>query len=231
VTQPSNQVAAAPSSTDTAGESLTPQERLWAGDFGKDYTARNADPILVASSVRRWARMLSAVPGQLSSAVELGANLGVNLRALRALCPTAELTGVEINPVAAQQLREWAELDGNCDVNEGSLLGFRPEQPAELSFTSVVLIHVNPDRLPEAYDALYASSNRWILVSEYHNPTPVEIKYRGETGALFKRDFGGELLERFPDLRLVDYGFFSRHDAAIPLADDYTWFLMEKRES
>jgi hypothetical protein len=44
----------------------------------------------------------------------------------------------------------------------------------------------------------------------------------------FKRDFAGEIMDRFPDLRLVDYGFVYHRDPQFP-QDDFTWFLMEKR--
>ena len=37
------------------------------------------------------------------------------------------------------------------------------------------------------------------------------------------------MLDRFSDLRLVDYGFRYHRDPAHP-ADDLTWFLMEKDE-
>lgn len=64
-------------------------------------------------------------------------------------------------------------------------------------------------------------------MSEYYNPSPVEIRYRNHEGKLFKRDFAGEMLDRHPDLRLVDYGFIYHRDS-FPI-DDTTWFLMEKR--
>jgi spore coat polysaccharide biosynthesis protein SpsF len=44
---------------------------------------------------------------------------------------------------------------------------------------------------------------------------------------LFKRDFAGDLLDRFPGLVLVDYGFVYHRDKAFP-QDDMTWFLLEK---
>jgi len=44
---------------------------------------------------------------------------------------------------------------------------------------------------------------------------------------LFKRDFAGEMLERFADLKLLDYGFVYRRDPNFP-QDDITWFLLEK---
>jgi spore coat polysaccharide biosynthesis protein SpsF len=44
---------------------------------------------------------------------------------------------------------------------------------------------------------------------------------------LWKRDFAGEMLDRFPDLKVVDYGFVWRRDPIAPM-DDITWVLLEK---
>ena len=91
-----------------------------------------------------------------------------------------------------------------------------------------VLIHINPDRLLDVYDLLHACTSRYLLISEYYNPKPVEVTYRGHSGRLFKRDFAGEILDRFPDVSLVDYGFSYHRDSNFP-QDDMNWFLMEKR--
>lgn len=77
------------------------------------------------------------------------------------------------------------------------------------------------------YDKLYSSSRKFILIAEYYNPTPVTLEYRGNKNKLFKRDFAGELLERYKDLELVDYGFLYHNDKAFK-QDDLTWFLMRK---
>ena len=90
-----------------------------------------------------------------------------------------------------------------------------------------MLIHLNPEALPAAYERLYECSSKYIVVIEYYNPSPVEVTYRGHAGRLFKRDFAGDLLERYPDLELVDYGFQYRRDPNFP-ADDLTWFLLKK---
>ena len=91
-----------------------------------------------------------------------------------------------------------------------------------------VLIHINPDALLQVYDKLVAASGRYLLVAEYYNPAPVAISYRGHADRLFKRDFAGEIMERHPQMQLVDYGFVYRRDPNFP-QDDITWFLMEKR--
>jgi pseudaminic acid biosynthesis-associated methylase len=82
--------------------------------------------------------------------------------------------------------------------------------------------------LSNAYETLYESSNKYILVAEYYNRTPVSIKYRDHNDRLFKRDFAGEILDKYPDLTLVDYGFVYHRDNNFP-KDDLSWFLLEKK--
>jgi spore coat polysaccharide biosynthesis protein SpsF len=90
-----------------------------------------------------------------------------------------------------------------------------------------VLIHINPDYLGKVYDMLYSSTSCYICIAEYYNPKPVEVTYRGHEGKLFKRDFAGEMMDKFPDLKLLDYGFVYHRDYHFP-QDDTTWFLLEK---
>ena len=91
-----------------------------------------------------------------------------------------------------------------------------------------VLIHINPEALTEVYDKLFAACSRYLLVTEYYNPAPVAISYRGHSDRLFKRDFAGEIMDRHPQLQLVDYGFVYHRDPNFP-QDDITWFLLVKK--
>jgi spore coat polysaccharide biosynthesis protein SpsF len=199
----------------------TEQESFWAGQFGTEYTERNQGAQLHAANLAFFSKIVERVRG-VRSVLELGANRGLNLQALRTLMPESELAGVEINPDAAQIL----ESSGFA-VYRGSILDLEIDEQRDLTFTKGVLIHINPDGLPRVYDLLHATAKRYVLVAEYYNPAPVEISYRGHTGKLFKRDFAGELMKRHADLRLVDYGFMYRRDPVFP-QDDITWFLMEK---
>jgi pseudaminic acid biosynthesis-associated methylase len=99
-------------------------------------------------------------------------------------------------------------------------------QKFDLTFTKGVLIHINPDMLHKVYQNLYDLSDRYIMVCEYYNPAPVSIEYRGNKERLFKRDFAGELIQKF-DLKLIDYGFNYQHDHYLT-NDDSTWFLLSK---
>jgi pseudaminic acid biosynthesis-associated methylase len=201
----------------------TDQEEFWAGQFGDDYIARNASDMLLSSNISFLAKMLSRC-SQAKSLIEFGANIGMNLRGIRALRPDMELDAIEINALAVERLRAWG---GANQIYHGSVLNFQPDRSWDITFIKGVLIHINPDFLPQVYESLFRASNRYILVVEYYNPTPVEILYRGHSGRLFKRDFAGEMLDKFPSLRVVDYGFVWRRDPVFP-QDDLTWFVLEK---
>lgn len=201
----------------------TDQEAFWAGEFGDEYIERNRSEALLASNVEYFRKAL-AKAGELRDCIEFGANIGMNVKALAALFPNLNQHAVEINEQAASRLRELLPAD---NVHHASILDFEPPQTCDLSFVKGVLIHINPDMLPLVYDKLYAASSRFILIGEYYSPKPTSIDYRGHSDKLFKRDFAGEMLDRHPDLTLVDYGFAYHRDPAHP-QDDITWFLMRK---
>lgn len=199
----------------------TEQENFWAGQFGDEYIARNSDRKTLAAGIYVFSKILKV--GGVNSILELGPNIGINLQALRLLLPEADLNAVEINEKAA---RACAAIE-NVRVFNESLLDFHTEERYDLTFTSGVLIHINPDKLPVAYETLYRHSRRYILMMEYYNPTPLEVNYRGYEGKLFKRDFPGEFMEKYPDVHLIDYGCTYHGDSNFQL-DDSNWFLMEK---
>jgi len=97
---------------------------------------------------------------------------------------------------------------------------------ADLVLTKGLLIHIPPEKINIAYDIMYRSSKKYILICEYYNPVPVEVEYRGHSGKLWKRDFCGEIMQRYPDLKLVDYGFVGPWDEYPQ--DSINWWLLEK---
>lgn len=202
---------------------MTKQEKLWEGSFGDAYTERNYDRDILAGRLALWTDIVRG-GGTIDSCLELGSNVGLNLQALGLLLPKIQMTGVELNRKAAD---ECAKLD-RVKVIHGSLYNYRSDERFDLTFTAGVLVVIEPSRLPEVYDILYAHSKKYIALLEYYNPSPVDIVYRGQTGQLFKRDFAGEIMDRFPDVHLVDYGFVYHRDTHFP-ADDVNWFLLEKR--
>ena len=201
----------------------TEQESFWAGDFGTEYIGRNQGDALLASNLDFFSKALRHARG-MTSCVEFGANIGMNLKALQLLHPGLDRFGIEINAEASRQL---SELIGEANVHHGSILDFAPSRTWDLALIKGVLIHTQPESLPQVYDKLVAVTARYLLVAEYYNPSPVAIPYRGHSDRLFKRDFAGEILDRHPQLSLLDYGFAYRRDPNFP-QDDITWFLLEK---
>lgn len=202
----------------------TDQEAFWAGEFGTAYIERNQGDALLASNLDFFAKALRAARG-LGSCIEFGANIGMNLKALKLLRPGIEAHAIEINADAARALGQLLPAER---VYHTSILEFAPARTWDLALIKGVLIHIHPDALPQVYDKLVAATHRYLLVAEYYNPAPVAIPYRGHSDRLFKRDFAGEILDRYPQMQLVDYGFAYRRDPNFP-QDDITWFLLEKR--
>ena len=203
----------------------TEQEQFWAGEFGDRYTERNQGSLVLASKTALLAKIMARTR-PIKSLIELGANRGLNLQAIKQILPQTKLTAVEINEIAVQELQ--ASFSGQeIEVYHQSILDFSPNTKYDFALISGVLIHMNPDYLEKVYDLLYSISNRYICLAEYYNPKPVEVIYRGHKGKLFKRDFAGEMMDKFPDLRLLDYGFVYHRDYQFP-QDDTNWFLLEK---
>ncbi|MCD4676459.1 MAG: hypothetical protein K8S18_10760 [Desulfobacula sp.] len=202
----------------------TEQEEFWAGQFGNEYVDRvNEDAKRIASNINFFSKVLQSTSG-IKSVIEFGANIGLNLKAINNLLPEAELSAIEINNKAVTILNEWSNVK---KIYEKSIFDFKVDYTRDFVFIKGVLIHINPEMLNDVYDLLYDTSNKYIFIAEYYNPTPVSINYRGNEDKLFKRDFAGEFLDKYKDVELIDYGFQYRRDSNFP-QDDVTWFLLKK---
>lgn len=201
-------------------EFKTDQEKFWSEEFGDSYIERNQNYHV---NIPLFSEILSKTD-KVESIIEFGSNIGLNLKAIRNLFPTINLSAIEINSKAIQHLKELDDIK----VYNQSILDFEVDYKRDLVLIKTVLIHINPEYLNDVYELLYQSSNRYICIAEYYNPTPVEVNYRGHTKRLFKRDFAGEMLEKYSDLELVDYGFVYHRDNNFP-QDDITWFLLRKK--
>jgi pseudaminic acid biosynthesis-associated methylase len=200
----------------------TDQEKFWAGKFGNSYIKRNNDNGLKKNNLLFFKEVLKNLK-DIGSVIEFGSNIGLNLLAINKILPRAELSAIEINAKAASELKKHK----NIKVYHSSIFDFTPDYKRDLVLVKGILIHLNPDMLYKAYDLLYETSKRYILISEYYNHIPVTISYRGHKNKLFKRDFAGEMLDKFHHLKLIDYGF--RYYRESEFNDDLSWFLLEKK--
>jgi len=205
----------------------TPQAAFWQGEFGDSYVDRNVtSPEQLQARRGMWAAILAhTLPAPPKSILEIGANIGINLRSLRALT-SARFLAVEPNDKARQRLVEDGVIKVE-DVRSGvaTKIDF-PDGAADLAFTSGVLIHIHPDQLERSISEIYRCSARWIVAIEYFSDKPEMIPYRGHDDRLFKRDFGGFWLDTFPDLRVTAYGFAWKRVTGL---DNLTWWLFEKQ--
>jgi len=155
--------------------------------------------------------------------LEVGCNLGANLRWLATLLPPHHLYGVDVNLSALAELK--AELPGpNAVWARARELPFR-DGFFDLVFTTGVLIHQSTDALPDVMREIVRCSRRYVLAGEYFAETVTEVPYRDQKGALFKMDFGAEDKRNFPELSLLRSGFLPRGSGW----DDLTWWLFERR--
>lgn len=189
----------------------TPQEELWAGSFGDDYTGRNR----VDWRARRpfWEKILAMT--RPDNIMEVGCNAGWNMRAIHDLSPGTKVLGIDVNQGAVRQARQ-AGLDATITraLDCGDLM-----IDIDLVFTAGVLIHVAPDDLEPTMGALIERTHRYVLAVEYDSDQENEIEYRGGLDRLWKRPFG-QMYEAL-GLNLVATG-----DA--PGFDRCTYWLMEK---
>ena len=201
----------------SSNNSDTAQAQFWRGEFGDTYVGRNAATSEhLRSRVAMWAKIMDALIGDPpTSILEVGSNIGNNLRALRTLTG-AEMYAVEPN----EQARSTLVSDGLA-----TKIGLA-DNAVDLALTSGVLIHIHPDDLLASCAEIHRVSRRYIACIEYFSDKPEAIPYRGHSDKLFKRDFGGFWLDNFADLRVCDYGFFWKRLTGL---DNLTWWLFEKR--
>ncbi|HEY7608078.1 MAG TPA: pseudaminic acid biosynthesis-associated methylase, partial [Alphaproteobacteria bacterium] len=184
------------------------QIEKWRGDFGDAYVDRNpADAARIRASTAMWARILGRLAGDPpQSILEIGANVGANLVALR------QVTGASLYALEPNAKARAALANSGIVPPEAVLDGVAETIPMEngavdLAFTCGVLIHVAPERLLAACREIRRVASKYIVCIEYFADQPETRTYRGESELLFKRDFGGFWLDNFPELVPLDTGF------------------------
>lgn len=206
----------------------TKQEARWAGELGERYTKHNTIYVPAQNKNTRtrnleharintnlFKRALKGRPRKnIKSVLEFGANVGLNLIAIKKLLPGAIIHAVEINEGAAEHLHKVSDqvylqsIFDDIDVR------------ADLVISKGLLIHINPKYRKRAYKKLYEHSARYIFLAEHHAKIPEVVEYRGYKDAFWKRNFIGEMLKRYPDLQVLRSGI---------IHSTFEWHLMEKR--
>jgi len=204
----------------------TSQAQFWRGTFGTDYIERNAASAeQLRGRVALWAEIWGHLAGDPPrSILDVGSNIGNNLRALRALT-AADMYALEPNAEARRVLVEDGVVAAERAMDGLAAAIPLADGAVDMAFTSGVLIHIHPDDLPASVDEIHRVTRRYVACIEYFSDKPEMIPYRGHADRLFKRDFGGFYLDRFPDLRVRGYGFAWKRLTGL---DNLTWWLFEK---
>jgi pseudaminic acid biosynthesis-associated methylase len=194
-------------------------EQLWRGDFGDAYVDRNID----AYNGREpfWTEIIGRLGP--SRVLEIGCNIGGNLRWIAPHLESGAVFGIDVNLKALDALRTFVP-DVNAVRASARELPFR-DQWFDLVFTMGVLIHQPDESLPDVMAEMARCSSRFVLIGEYFAPEDTEVPYRGVDGALFKRDYGRLFLETNPSATLVESGFMGAAEGF----DDITWWLFQVR--
>jgi pseudaminic acid biosynthesis-associated methylase len=196
---------------------LTEQEQFWQGDFGGAYIERNRN-VDWRARIPFWYDIVKRTEAR--SVLEVGCNVGANMKAIRAVDPMIALWGCDINNAAIEEAG-----DAGLSVTEASLFDLKSEWPEggfDLVATVGVLIHVSSEDLPRAMDSIISVSNRYVLAVEYADETEVEVEYRGHAQRLWRRPFGRLYAER--GLSMVAEG-----EAPADAFDRCSWWLLSKR--
>ena len=202
----------------------TQQENFWAGEFGDEYILRSQGKEILNSNIDFFERALKKT-NNIKTCIEFGSNIGMNIKALKEIYSDKEFHAIEINKNALCYLKEI--LPEKNIIND-SIINFKPFKKWDLVLIKGVLIHCNPERLPNVYLSLVNSCSKYLLINEYYNPKPVAIDYRGHSEKLYKRDFAGEILDSFPEMKLLDYGFLYDREPVHKRVGSTNWFLLEK---
>lgn len=203
----------------TGGGDVRRLEALWSGEFGDAYSERNAS----AGEARGpfWHELLGSLA--VGSVLEVGCNVGPNLRWLAQILDPSRVFGVDVNDEALAQVRRTLPYVNAVHASAREL-PFR-DRAFDLVFTTGLLIHLPPATVPLAMAEAVRCSRRYVLCGEYYAEELTEVPYRGHEGALFKRDFGRLYEELFPELALSRKGHVTAEDGF----DDVTWWLFERR--
>lgn len=209
-----------------------PAVDYWKGEAGDAYIERNElTAEMLTARMHLWAEILQYVKPWPISILEVGANIGINLRAMQKLLPSRppfgerEYYAVEPNDAARWRLEEDGIVPStNAHADDATFISF-PDGFADLVFTSGVLIHIPMSELRIACSEIHRCSRKWIVAIEYFSADLRMVPYRGEDDRLWARDFGAFYLDNFPDLEPVACGFAWKRLTGL---DNLTYWILRK---
>ena len=211
---------------------FTRQMEEWAGDFGKEYTERNALTLEEMELLYKKqygvtrTEMNSKFIGDLDrdmKVLEVGSNIGNQVLYLQNM-GFKNLYGIELQSYSVE-LSKSRTRGINIIQSSAFDIPFK-DGFFDLVFTSGLLIHIAPEDIATVLNEICRCTNKYIWGFEYYAEVYTEVSYRGHTELLWKTNFSRLFLERFKNLRLVK----EKHFKYLNNSDNVdSMFLLEKR--
>lgn len=135
-----------------------------------------------------------------ASVLELGCNVGGNLKSISAIAPDAELNGIELNEMAIaygkSHVAPAANFIRGSMADASRLFG----RSADVVFTSAAAMHCDDDIFAKAKSAALSIARKAIVHLEFHAWTPADLYNARQWRSSFLsdrwiRDYVGEYLD------------------------------------
>ena len=190
-------------------DEITAQMEKWAGQFGKEYTDRNALSLeemealyksnYGATRTELNERFLKGIDRSIRI-LEVGSNVGNQLLCLQRM-GYSNLYGIELQSYAVELSKSRTK---HINIIEGSAFDIPYKDGYfDLVFTSGVLIHISLSDIALAMREIHRCTNKYIWGFEYYADKYTAIPYRGHRDLLWKADFAELYLDQFEDLELA----------------------------
>jgi len=187
----------------------TEQMQQWLGEFGKEYTERNALSLDEMEALYRKNYGISRTElnelflkdmDRSVRILEVGSNIGNQLLCLQKM-GFRNLYGIELQNYAVELSKSRTK---DINIIQGSVFDVPyKDNYFDLVFTSGVLIHIEPSDITMAIKEIYRCTKEYIWGFEYYADKYTEILYRGQKNLLWKANFTQLYLDSFSNLKLV----------------------------
>lgn len=188
---------------------VTRQEEEWGGQFGKEYTDRNAFTLDELENLYQdrygFTRtgMNSEFIGNLARGInilEVGSNIGNQLLCLQNM-GFKNLYGIELQSYAVELSKSRTQ---GINIIQASAFDIPFKDGFfDLVFTSGLLIHIAPDDINAVLDEIHRCTKQYIWCFEYYSDVYTKIEYREHTDLLWKANFSQLFLKHFNNVILV----------------------------
>lgn len=188
---------------------FTKQMEGWGGQFGKEYTDRNA--LTVDEMENLYKERYGITRTEMNSRfigdfdrdmkiLEMGSNIGNQLLCLQE-DGFKNLYGIELQSYAVELSKSRTK---GINIIQGSAFDIPFKDGFfDLVFTAGLLVHIAPEDINCVLDEIYRCSKQYVWGSECWSDVYSPIYYRGHTDLMWKANFSSLYLTHFKDLRLI----------------------------